>query len=79
MPEVNYRLKEIVLQAVDSQMSLPETAFVKEKYEALLPKYGSKRTKEMIAAVLIGEIYDMQKQNRTYDEARYKELIGELK
>lgn len=58
--EVNYHLKATLLEAVDNQMKLPETAFVKDKYDELSPKYGKQRAKEMIAAVLIGELYDMQ-------------------
>lgn len=76
--EVNYRLKATLLEAVDNQMKLPETAFVKDKYDELSLKYGTQRAKEMIAAVLIGELYDMQTQLRTYDDAKYRKLIGEL-
>ena len=79
MPQkVNYRLKATLLEAVDNQIKLPETAFVKDKYDELSLKYGKQRAKEMIAAVLIGELYDIQTQLRTYDDAKYRKLIGEL-
>ncbi|MDO4544262.1 MAG: hypothetical protein Q4C01_06880 [Clostridia bacterium] len=76
--KVNYRLKRLIFEVVDNQMALPETAFVKDKYEELLPKYGAKRAKEMIGAVLLREIYDMEVGNRYYDKIRYERLISEL-
>lgn len=77
--EVNYKLKAMLLEVVENQMSIPETSFVKDKYNELCPKYGKQRALEMIAAILVGELYDMQTQGKTYDNERYKRLIGELK
>lgn len=72
----NLRLKKHMLEAVENQLKANEPPFVKEVYLQLqsegIPK---KQCKEMIAAVLLGEIYEVMKFGRLFNEEHYKEEL----
>lgn len=72
----NLRLKKHILEVVENQLRANDPPFVKEVYQQLqaegIPK---KQCKEMIAAVLLGEIYEVMKFNRPFNEEHYKEEL----
>lgn len=72
----NLRLKKHILDAVRNQLRANDPPFVKEVYQQLqaegIPK---KQCKEMIATVLLGEIYEVMKFNRPFNEEHYKEEL----
>lgn len=73
---VNLRLKKYIIEAVESQLKTNTPPFVKEVYQQLqsegIPK---KQCKEMIASVLLGEMYEVMKFNRPFNEEHYKEEL----
>lgn len=73
---VNLRSKKYIIEAVESQLKTNTPPFVKEVYRQLqaegIPK---KQRKEMIASVLLAEIYEVMKFNRPFNEEHYKEEL----
>lgn len=68
----NYRLKAQMIEAVDNQLRGNDPKAVKETFDRLVQLgYGEKKAKEMIAAVLIEEMYYVLKNQETYNEERY--------
>ena len=90
--EYNPRLKALILQVVDNQIAgLDETGqpvtttitdepdYVKHTFEQLSAAHGAARAKEMIAAVLLEEMYDVLKDKVPFDEPRYKSKLEMLR
>lgn len=90
--EYNPRLKALILQVVDNQIAgLDETGqpvtttitdepdYVKHTLERLSAAHGAARAKEMIAAVLLEEMYDVLKDKVPFDEPRYKSKLEMLR
>jgi hypothetical protein len=75
----NLRLKKSIMEAVDNQLSMNEPKCVKETFERLVASgAGEKRAKEMIATVLIEEMYYVLKNKENYNEQRYAQRLSEL-
>ncbi len=90
--EYNPRLKALILQVVDNQIAgCDETGqpisstitedpdYVKNTFERLSTIHGPAKAKEMIAAVLLEEMYDVLKDQKPFDEPRYKNRLEELR
>lgn len=90
--EYNPRLKALILQIVDNQIAgydengQPVTTqitddpdYVKNAFERLSEIHGSAKAKEMIAAVLLEEMYDVLKDKKPFDEPRYKIALEKLR
>ena len=90
--EYNPRLKALILKVVDNQIAgfdengQPITSaitddpdYVKENYARLSAVYGPIKAKEMIAAVLLGEMYDVLKDKKPFNELRYKNELEKLR
>lgn len=90
--EYNPHLKALILQVVDNQITgLDETGqpvttaitddpeYVKNTFTRLSAAHGPVKAKEMIAAVLLEEMYDMPKYNQAFNEALYKGKLEKLK
>ena len=72
----NYRLKAHMIEAVDKQLRDNDPKAVKDTFGRLIQLgYGEKKAKEMIAAVLIEEMYYILKNKETFNEERY---VGKL-
>ena len=88
--EYNPHLKALILQIVENQIAgqfedgqpltaeLGERNYVKETFDRLSVVHGPAKAKEMIAAVLLTEIYDVMKHQKAFDEARYRTRLEEL-
>ena len=90
--EYNPRLKALILQVVDNQIvgrdenGHPITSaitedpdYVKRNYTRLSEIYGPIRAKEMIAAVLLEEMYDVLNDKKPFNELRYKSGLEKLR
>ena len=88
--EYNPRLRALILQIVENQIagrdedgqplitSSDEPNYVKDTFERLSTVHGSVKAKEMIAAVLIEEMYDVLKYQKEFNEGRYKARLEKL-
>ncbi len=73
-------LKQVVIQVVDKQIAENNPPATKATYERLKKRgYTPKQAKEKIAAVLLGELYDMLSDNTPFDEGRYAAALSALK
>ena len=90
--EYNPHLKALILQVVDNQIAGHDEAgqpiastiaedpdYVKNTFERLSAVYGPAKAKEMIAAVLLEEMYDVLEDQKRFDEPRYKNRLEELR
>lgn len=90
--EYNPHLKALILQVVDNQIAgrdetgqpiastiAEDPDYVKNTFERLSAVYGPVKAKEMIAAVLLEEMYDVLKDQKRFDEPRYKNRLEELR
>jgi len=75
----NMYLKSTILEVVDNQLKANEPPVTKATYERLLAlNYTGQQAKEKIAAVLLGEMYDILKNQELFDEDRYAKNLAEL-
>lgn len=74
---VNMRLNSMILKVVDEQIKTID--YIGAKYEELLKKYDEKAARDLIAQVLVEEIYDSLKTNKPSDESKYKKKILKIK
>ena len=77
---VNYHLKATILEVVENQLSMSELPIVRETFDRLR-KNGddAQLAKEKIASVLLGQMYDVLKDNIPFDEIRYEKELKQLK
>ncbi len=88
--EYNPHLRALILQVVENQIAgvdedgqpldtlTDEANYVKDTFDRLSVVHGALKAKEMIAAVLIEEMYDVLKYKKTFDEDRYKTKLEKL-
>ena len=75
----NLRLKKLVLEVVDEQLRDNNPPMVREVYDRLIEEgYSIREAKEKIGAVVIEEIYDVMKENQSYDEKRYTDAVANM-
>lgn len=75
----NLRLKKTILGVVNNQLKKNDPPAAKQAYERLLDAgYSSSEAKEKIGAVVLEEIYDVMKENQSYNEKRYTEALDEM-
>ena len=75
----NPRLRRLILEVVDNQLRDNDPPVTKETYDRLvISGYSAIKAKEMIAAVVLGHIYDAMKYNKPFDEAQYAKELREL-
>jgi uncharacterized protein with ATP-grasp and redox domains len=72
-------LKQSMLMAVENQLKSndpPETAATLQRL--MKEGYSRQAALEMIASVLIGEVFDVVKSNEPYNEKRYVSRLHQL-
>jgi Holliday junction resolvasome RuvABC DNA-binding subunit len=75
----NHRLKNQMLEVVNNQLKDNNPKFVKETLSRLVKLgYSEKDAREMIAAILLEEIYYLLKDQENYNEERYSEKLSKL-
>ena len=64
---------------VDNQLRDNDPPAAKEACQKLLDAgYSMREAKEKIGAVVLTEIYDVMKENQSYDEKRYTNALAEM-
>ena len=77
--EVNHHLRGHILEVVDNQLRDGDPPITTETLSRLISEGITKeKAKEMIAAVLLEEIYNTLKKNEPYDEDRYSRNLRKL-
>ena len=75
----NLRLKKLIMEVVDNQIKDNDPQITKQIYEKMLAAgYSMREAKEKIGAVVLTEIYDVMKENQSYDEKRYTDALNEM-
>ncbi|MCM1148815.1 MAG: hypothetical protein NC319_01835 [Butyricicoccus sp.] len=90
--DYNPHLKALILQVVDNQIAgrdengqpiasaiADDPDYVKNNFVRLSDIHGSAKAKEMIASVLLEEMYDVLKYQKVFDEFRYRTRLERLK
>ncbi|MBZ9606310.1 SEC-C domain-containing protein [Clostridium estertheticum] len=76
---VNYKLKGCILETIDNQMRDNDPKCTNEVFEKLISVgYTENKAKEIIAAVLIEEMYDIMKNQQPFNEERYSNKLYKL-
>lgn len=77
--EVNYRMKRLLIGAVENQLRGNTPKATKETFERLISRgYDRAAAKEMIASVLLEEIYYMLKDGRRFNEEEFTKKLSKL-
>lgn len=77
--KTNPRLKAAIIEVVDNQLKDNDPPFVKATLERLIAKGWSKmKSKEAIAAVLLGDMYYVLRDNVPFDEEQYQRNLDRL-
>lgn len=75
----NKILKSEMLQAVENQIKLNDPKCVKVTFQRLVAEGHTEQTaKEMIAAILVEQMYFMLKENKKFNEEVYEEHLNRL-
>lgn len=75
----NLRLKKLILEVVDKQLKDNDPPATGKAYDRLITAgYSISETKEKIGAVVIEEIYDVMKENHSYDERKYAQALENM-
>lgn len=78
--EYNPYLKDIIIGAVENQLSENNPPITGETYKRLISLgYTGTQSKEKIATVLLEHIYYTMKDNKPFDEKLYTKQLKELK
>lgn len=75
----NHKLKGYILDTIDNQMRDNDPKCTNKVFEKLISiGYTENRAKEMIAAVLIEEMYEVMKNKQPFNEERYSSKLSKL-
>ncbi len=78
--KTNPHLKRILIEVVDNQLRDNDPPVTRETLERLISLgYSEKQAKEKIAAVVVGDIYDVMKENKPHDTVKYEQQLRALK
>jgi hypothetical protein len=75
----NQRLKKIILEVVENQLrdnNPPITRITLNRLKGL--GYSDERSKEMIGAIVVEEIFDVLKKQEPFDLNRFTERLSDL-
>jgi len=77
--EENPKFQAAILEAVKEQLNSPESPYVKTQYDRLLSEgIEEEEVMKMLGAVLAVEMWEMNVQERGFDEKGYIELLERL-
>jgi len=75
----NPRLKQMILEVVNNQLKANNPPVTRKTLQRLTKKYDEKTAKEMIASVLLEEMYYVLKDKQVFNDKRYAEKSNNLK
>ena len=77
--ERGQRIRELLFEVIENQMSMDNPPETRKTYQRLLDQgFSRDETMRMMAAVVITEMNNMVKENRTFDEGGYVEALKGL-
>ncbi len=77
--KTNPALKAVILEVVDNQLRDNDPPETKKTYKRLLKKgHSHQKACELIAAVLLTEMYNVIKYQRNHDEKKYIKDLNRL-
>lgn len=77
---VNKNLNHLIYEVLDNQLRDNDPPIAKETIDRLQSEgYTESQAREKVAAILIGEIYDVMKNNEAYNNERYTQNLKALK
>ena len=75
----NLKLKAAFLEIVDNQLRENDPPETRETYDRLLTVgYSDQEARELVGAVISAEIYQMLKQQKPFEEARFTKALRQL-
>lgn len=75
----NPRLKQMVLEVVNNQLKANNPPITRKTLQRLTIKYDEETAKEMIASILLEEMYYVLKDKQVFNEKRYAKKLKNLK
>lgn len=76
---VNNKLKSVIIDIVENQLKANDPKCTRETLNRLIElEYSEKKAKEMIASVVVEEIYDVMKNQAPFDEEKYSKKLSKL-
>lgn len=76
---VNNKLKSAIIDIVENQLKANDPKCTRETLNGLIElEYSEKKAKEMIASVVVEEIYDVMKNQASFDEEKYSKKLSKL-
>jgi len=75
----NEKLRELLIEIVESQIETGDPAIVRETLGRLMKKgHNRDESVRLIGTALAGEVYDVLKSHQPYDEERYTAALNGL-
>lgn len=75
----NPHLNAAIMEVVDHQLRDLDPPATKQTYDRLLAEgFSDEETRKMIARVLVYEMHNMLKNNRTFDHGRFDAALAKL-
>ena len=80
MEAYNPRLKKLILEVVDNQLTEGNPPITTETFDRLIATgYSKKTAKEKIAVAVVGQIYAILHDGQKYDEVAYEKELKAIK
>ena len=80
MEAYNPRLKKLILEVVDNQLTEGNPPITTETFDRLIAAgYSKKTAKEKIAVAVVGQIYAILHDGQKYDEVAYEKELKAIK
>ena len=78
--EYNPKLKRLIMQVIENQLSAENTPYVRDTYGRLLAAgHSDAGIRNLIGCALVGEIYDVMKNNQPFNEEKYRKALEKLR
>ncbi|WP_307289893.1 SEC-C metal-binding domain-containing protein [Bacillus sp. SORGH_AS_0510] len=76
---VNYKLKSQILEVVENQLKMNSPRCTKQTFNRLVDLgFEASKSKELIASVLVEEMYYVMNNNNPFNEERYAQKLSLL-
>jgi len=77
--QVNETLKRVIMDVLDNQLESGDPPETKQTYDRLLGNgIDKKETRRLIACVIAGEIFDIMKEQKPFDQERFAKRLADL-
>ncbi len=77
--EINKELRDLIIEVVENQIDADDPVEAKIKYNRLVALgYSDFETKQLIGQCVAVEIYDVMKEQKPFNKARYVKNLNQL-